>query len=72
MRKKRIGFDVKKDVFLLRTALQLNPWQLGDDKWKEVVDTLNKELDVPVVLRTVKNRVELLLQKFRTQELTTK
>lgn len=58
-RKERVVFTLNKDVLLLRSALGYNPWQMGDEFWKEVVKDM----------RTVKCRVDLLVDKFKKNQL---
>lgn len=68
-RKHRVVFTVKKDVRLLGSALGYNPWQIGDDMWKEVVSEMAHEYGEEFTVRALKNRVDLLIDKFKKKQL---
>ncbi|KAJ6649406.1 hypothetical protein Bhyg_04640, partial [Pseudolycoriella hygida] len=60
---------LKKDVRLLQSALGFNPWQLGHFMWKEVVSELAEEYGDVFTVRALKNRVDLLIDKFKKKQL---
>lgn len=62
-------FTVKKDVRLLRHALGFYPWQTGEDMWKEVVSELAEEYGETFTVRTLRKRVDLLIDKFKKKQL---
>ncbi len=64
-----MAFTIKKDILLLRHALGYNPWQLGDDMWKEVADQMHQEFNEDFTPRAVKKRVDLLIDKFQKKQL---
>lgn len=65
----RFGFTIEKDLILLQSAVQLNPWQLGEAQWKGVCEALQNIYDGNITERTVKSRVDLLVQKFTKEQL---
>ncbi|CAG7822802.1 unnamed protein product, partial [Allacma fusca] len=71
-KKERFGFNIEKDIRLLRTAIALNPWQLGDDKWTQVAKELNEMFKYDVTPRTTKDRVDRLVIQLKQQELKSK
>jgi len=67
-----MGFTIAKDIKLLKVALGQNPWQLGDNLWKVIVNELKEEHEMDVTIRTVKSRIDLLLNKMSKEDLTSK
>lgn len=66
-----MGFTIKRDILLLRSALNQNPWQLGDGKWKDIVEDIKSEFKGEMTVRTAKGRVTLLLKNYDSQQLET-
>ncbi|GAB6025329.1 hypothetical protein CHUAL_010741 [Chamberlinius hualienensis] len=70
--KKKFMFTVERDVVLLKVALQENPWQLGDKRWAEISTIMTEHFATILTRRTVKDRVNLLIQKYQTHQLISK
>jgi len=62
-------FTVERDVELLNFALNHNPWQLGPSKWSEVATSMSEKFELTVSSRTVRDRVNNLIQKKEKEEL---
>jgi hypothetical protein len=52
---KRFYFTIKHDLDLLRTAVNANPWQLGNEKWRDVCDSLTRKFKYELKPRTAKD-----------------
>ncbi|GAB6023153.1 hypothetical protein CHUAL_007233 [Chamberlinius hualienensis] len=65
-------FTVEKDVVLLKVALQENPWQLGEKHWAQVATIMTEHFATILTKRTVKDRVNLLIQKYQAHQLISK
>jgi hypothetical protein len=65
-------FNISRDISLLKCALQHNPWQLGKERWTQIVSEINKTLDCDISERTARDRVALLVKKYEEQSLTKK
>lgn len=55
---------------MLRAGLLCNPWQLGSDRWSEVAEMMQTEFRNKFTIATVKGRINLLIDKYRKQELS--
>lgn len=69
LRKGRVNFSIKKDICLLQAALQFNPWQLGKQHWKDVAALMGRTFGQVFTPKSVEKRVDLLVNKFKTEEL---
>lgn len=69
VRKSRVAFSIKKDIFLLRASLEFNPWQLGQSQWKEIAEKMGGDFKESFTTKTVQKRVELLVDKYKKKEL---
>lgn len=53
---------------MLRGALGYNPWQLGEEFWKEVASDMRDEFNEDFSPRAMKCRVELLIDKYKKDQ----
>jgi len=58
-------------VNLLKTCIQLNPWQLGSDKWHDVANVLGEKFGYKLIGRSCRERIKILLAKMEKEELQT-
>lgn len=70
--KGRFGFNIDKDVKLMKFAVNFNPWQLGDAAWNQVANGMNEEHSAGISKRTCQDRVNLLVEKYQKSELSAK
>lgn len=54
---------------VLRAATNKNPWQNGEEKWTDIAELLKDEFKTNITPRTIHNRVNLLLTKYRFEDL---
>lgn len=71
-RKQRFSFTIDRDIVLLKLALTKNPWQTGDQKWETIREIMEAQCQSTMTERCIKNRVNLLLRQYRTQQLQCK
>jgi len=57
---------------MLSSALQHNPWQLGGDKWKSVKEDLKEYCNGKISVRSIQDRIKLLIEQYKKEELVTK
>lgn len=63
---------MERDIHLLETALNVNPWQLGVEKWDDVSSAMLLAYGKNLSRRTLKERILALVDKSRKEELVTK
>ncbi|XP_018324861.1 uncharacterized protein LOC108736784 isoform X2 [Agrilus planipennis] len=68
----RFIFSIERDINVLEAALNINPFQLGRPRWNMVAEDVRERWGYVVSARTLRERVETLLRKFRNEELTSK
>ena len=64
-------FNAARDICLLKEAIQQNPWQLGAQKWIDVSQNMLEKYEYNLTARAVKERVHLLLDKKKKEEMKT-
>ncbi|KAJ3628491.1 hypothetical protein MTP99_015793 [Tenebrio molitor] len=65
-------FTIERDINLLESAIGVNPFQLGKAKWADVCEDLRKKYGYMVSPRTLRDRVDTLVKKFKHDELKAK
>ncbi|CAG7726397.1 unnamed protein product, partial [Allacma fusca] len=68
-RKTRFAFTLQKDIFLLKTLLQVNPWDFGENCWEDAVKIFCTRGWV-VTERSLKDRLKALQKAYKQQTLT--
>jgi len=67
----RFVFFSETDMNLLKTSIQLNPWQLGLDKWHDVAKVLAEKTGYKLIGRNCRKTIKILLAKMEKEELQT-
>ncbi|KAF6197874.1 hypothetical protein GE061_008848 [Apolygus lucorum] len=66
-KRRQMRFSVEDDLALLRLVLSENPY-LSPKSWRFIVDVLLSEIDKPLTLKNVRERVNLLLEQFSSKD----
>lgn len=62
-------FTAKKDITMLKVALDYRPWDFGSKQWKIIAEKLRLEAGYDVTPRTCRLRTEYLIEQYKKHDM---